>query len=206
MKFKDFHRLRRAIPHVVFLTAIFAAADYGPGFGRTASTVRAVVWPTSLNLSIGGTAEVFAAALLDDGTVTCNPPVPFVWTSSDTSIATVRANRVVAEDDPGCLAAKALLQDTVPRVVMFSWPRLSGMDEYNIVVTNASTFMSGLDTIVVADTSLMWGAGAPDSLYWVKGAARYRGIQLSFGDSVQFSFPTPVVAIPLGPIVVDTVP
>lgn len=205
MMFKDFHRLRRAIPHLVFLTAIFAAADYGPGFGRRASTVRSVVWPTSLNLRIGETAEVFAAALLDDGTVTCNPPTPFVWTSSDPSIATVTLGRVVGENEPGCLAAKALIQDTVPRVVQFSWPSLAGMEDYNIVVTSAATFMAGLDTIL-PDTFLVWSAGAPDSLYWVKGAARYRGVQLSFGDSVQFSFPTPVVAIPLGPIVVDTVP
>jgi len=206
MIFRDFHRLRRAIPHLVFMTAIFAAADYGPGFGRPASTVRVEVWPTSLNLRIGETAEVFAAALLDDGLVTCNPPTPFVWSSSDTTIATVRSFGVpVAEDDPGCLAAKALIQDTVPRVVQFSWPSLAGMEDYNIVVTSAATFMAGLDTIL-PDTFLVWSAGAPDSLYWVKGAARYRGVQLSFGDSVQFSFPTPVVAIPLGPIVVDTLP
>ena len=111
----------------------------------------------------------------------------------------------VAEDDPGCIAARALIQDTVPRVVQFSWPSLAGMEDYNIVVTSAASFMAGLDTIL-PDTFLVWSAGAPDSLYWVKGAARYRGVQLSFGDSVQFSFPTPVVAIPLGPTVVDTLP
>ncbi len=91
------------------------------------------------------------------------------------------------------------------RVIQFSWPRQQGMEDYNIVVTSVSTFMAGLDTIL-SDTSLVWNAGAADSLYWVKGAARYRGVQASFGDSVQFSFPTPVVVLPLGPIVVDTIP
>jgi len=178
----------------------------GPGFGRRASTVRVAVWPPELEIQIGQQFEVFAAALLDDGLVTCNPPFPFVWSSSDTSIATVTpTGRTVGENEPGCLAAKHMLQDTIARIIRFKWPRQQGMEEYNIVVTSASTFLAGLDTIL-ADTFLVWTAGAPDSAYWVKGAARYRGNQASFGDSVQFTFPTPVVILPLGPIVVDTIP
>lgn len=178
----------------------------GPGFGRRASTVKVAVWPPELEIQIGQTVEVFAAALLDDGTVTCNPPFPFVWSSSDTTIATVRSwGAPIPENDPGCLEAKHALQDTIARIIRFKWPRQQGMEDYNIVVTDASTFMAGLDTIL-ADTFLVWTAGAPDSAYWVKGAARYRGSQASFGDSVRFVFPTPVVILPLGPIVVDTIP
>lgn len=96
-------------------------------------------------------------------------------------------------------------QDTITRSIGFSWASQAVADDYNIVVTNASTFLAVLDTIL-SDTVLVWTAGQVDSLYWVKGAARYRGAQAAFGDSTQFGFPGPVILAPVAPIAVDTLP
>ena len=165
----------------------------------TAAAVQLCLWPGSegtggcearppIELRPGEQVQLYAAVLLADGTVECTP-----------------AGLSAGCDSASSLLDFSLVQDTTPRSVRFRWPRQAAADEYNIVVTDASTFLAALDTIL-ADTFLVWGAGAIDSIYFVKGAGRFQGLQASFGDSVQFGFPTSIILAPVAPIVVDTIP
>ena len=179
------------------VTTLFGIRDHlAPNL---APAVQLCLWPGSIGangcearppieLRPGEQVQMYAALLRADGVIECTP-----------------AGASAGCDSASALLDLSLVQDTIPRSIRFRWARQAAADDYNIVVTLSSTAIAELDTIL-PDTFLVWTGGQVDSLYFVKGAGRFRGQQAAFGDSTQFGFPGSVVVAPVAPIVVDTLP
>jgi hypothetical protein len=181
---------------------ILTAACLSLLFGRSniprAEVVDVGVWPENATIAKGEQVQFYAAFLNSDGTVSCEVPPAALGALYDSGTF------VGGCDSATALLDFSLVQDTISQRVRFRWARQNSADEYNIVVSKVSSGLSVLDTIIV-DTVLVWGSGEKDSLYYVRGAGRYRGMQAAFGDSVSFGFPGSVIITPVAPIAIDTV-
>ncbi len=184
------------------------------GLALLMQVIAVAVYPAEIPVVVGtvDTVVVTAAAMLEDGTRTCDPSSGFTWSAESTipGVTVTLLNGTgpgVPEDDPDCLAAKALLPepiDTIARAIRFTWALQPEVTDYQIIVIAVGQATASLDT-TLAGPPLMFTTGTPGVAYEVNGRAFYRGAPGPVGPATAFTYPGPVVVLPVS-VAADTIP